>query len=354
MHIIFLLLFHLGLHCQDFGHPRLSSERKLLVEVSDMNDNSPQFSKSIYTANLLENNYIGVDVVQVSAVDLDLAENAEVTYSLPEAPRAYFGVDPETGFITAKASLNREEQAHYRFDVYASDSGTPARTGTAIVELIVMDVNDERPTFLSPTYSFGVGENRPPGERVGKISAQDADSHPYEQFSFSLLDSGSLSDAFSVDRKSGVVMTTRTLDREEQEAYHLVAVVRDDNSPSLSSTTVVMVSVGDVNDCAPVFVQPEDDFAVLVSNLAARGHVVTSVKAVDPDVLDNARISYSLEDGEDPGLFAIDRARGLITLTRGFHGDVDNRVSASAIKGREKSLKYFSSNWIEIRQLNSK
>lgn len=329
--IITCFRYNLLLSCQDGGQPPLPCVRKLLVEVSDVNDNSPKFSQPVYAADLLENNYIGATVVHVNAVDLDLAENAKITYSLPDAPRAYFGVDPDTGLISAKAALNREEQAHYRFDVYASDSGTPTRTGTAIVELNVLDVNDERPSFLSPTYSFGVGENRPPGERVGKISAKDSDSPPYDQFSFSLLDSGSLSDAFAVDRKLGIVTTTRTLDREDQDAYHLVAVVRDDNSATLSSTTVVMVTVGDVNDCAPVFIQPEDDFAVLVSNRAARGHVVTSVKAVDPDMGDNARISYSLDDGEDPELFAIDRARGLITLTRGFHGDVDNRVSTSTI-----------------------
>lgn len=309
------------------------------MEIGDVNDNSPQFLVTSYTAELHENNYVGYAIVQVAAFDLDIGDNAKVTYVMGEENRGsrHFGVDRRTGSVTAKVSLDRENQSRYRFVVLAVDGGTPQRTGTATVEVAVLDVNDERPVFAAASYSLAVRENQRAGERVGRVSAEDADSPPYDRFSFFLLESGSPSDAFMVDPISGQISTIRTLDREDQEAYHLVAVARDDNSPSLSSTSVVMVTVNDVNDCAPVFRRPVDDdddddvsnvTVVLVSNFAARGHVVTSVRADDADRGENAVVSYWLEESNGSGLFSVDPQRGLILLTRTLLGREDNGVCA--------------------------
>ena len=80
----------------------------------------------------------------------------------------------------------------------------------------VIDVNDEKPRFLIDVYTFYVVENKPSGTHVGAVSATDADSTPFNQFSFSVLSAGSLSDAFQIDASSGNVFTTRPLDRERQ------------------------------------------------------------------------------------------------------------------------------------------
>lgn len=88
--------------------------------------------------------------------------------------------------------------------------------GEAVLVVNIVDVNDERPSFLADSYSFHVVENSAAGSVVGVVSAHDGDAAPYNQFSLSLLPAGSLSDAFSVDRRDGRLTTTRPLDREQQ------------------------------------------------------------------------------------------------------------------------------------------
>jgi len=80
----------------------------------------------------------------------------------------------------------------------------------------VLDVNDEKPRFLAASYTFHVLENSPAGSVVGVVSARDDDGAPYNEFTLSLLPAGSLSDAFSIDRRNGRLLTTRSLDREQQ------------------------------------------------------------------------------------------------------------------------------------------
>ena len=86
----------------------------------------------------------------------------------------------------------------------------------ALLIVNVIDVNDERPRFLASSYSFHVLENQAAGSLVGVVSARDDDGAPYNQLSLSLLPGGSLSDAFSIDRRDGRLLTTRPLDRERQ------------------------------------------------------------------------------------------------------------------------------------------
>ena len=159
-------------------------------------------------------------------------------------------------------------------------------TGTAKLVVTVLDVNDERPMFQAPAYSLGLEENQAPGFEVGKVGAVDADQAPFNRMSFYFQPGGSLSDAFAIDRKSGRIVTTRSLDREQQDVYHLVTVARDDDAPSLSSSASVTIYVMDLNDNRPVFVQPTGEVigsgdnttaVVVVSNQALRGAVATQV-----------------------------------------------------------------------------
>ena len=154
---------------------------------------------------------------------------------------------------------------------------------TATVSVTIHDVNDEKPYFLAPAYSLGLEENQPSGYEVGTLSAHDADDAPFNEYSYELLPAGSLSDAFSLDRKSGRIVTTRPLDREVQSVYQLVAIARDDDvSLLLSSTATVTVHVMDRNDNRPLFDEPFNDGNTTIVHLLGaeakqRGAVVAQV-----------------------------------------------------------------------------
>ena len=156
-------------------------------------------------------------------------------------------------------------------------------TASASVSITIHDVNDEKPRFLAPAYSLGLEENQPAGYEVGTLTAHDADDPPYNEISYELVPAGSLSDAFSIDRKSGRIVTTRPLDREVQSVYQLVAVARDDAARLvLSSTATVTIHVMDRNDNRPVFIEPFNDNNTTIVHLSSvdasqRGAVVTQV-----------------------------------------------------------------------------
>lgn len=150
-----------------------------------------------------------------------------------------------------------------------------------MVAVNIQDVNDEAPRFLSSAYSLGLEENRPPGYEVGILSATDADEYPFNSFSFSLLPSGSFSDAFVIDARSGRITTTRSLDREEQEYFYMTALVSDVNAQTLCNTAGVTVYVMDINDNQPSFVvsgvKNVTNVATRISNQARIGTVIMQV-----------------------------------------------------------------------------
>jgi len=264
-----------------------------------------------------------------------------------------FEVDPDTGTVTASAVLDREVMSRYRMRVRAVDCGSPTPlTGTAVLIINVDDVDDERPQFLSATYSFQVAENQPRGTEVGRLMAVDADSASHGRFYFRLrkIDGGHDVKTFEINQRSGTIVTSKPLDREDRASHALVAEVfeveLDDDDENvrrhsessavlgaLNSTTVVTVHVLDVNDNSPVFVLPEpetesrSEAVIAVSNVARRGSVVARLTAVDADDDDNALVTYSIVVGNDQELFHIDAHSGEIIADVDFTGNSDNQVN---------------------------
>ena len=353
--------YDIELVCTDHGQPAQVSVRQLTVDVTDVNDVSPQFDRSVYVADILENNFVGALVAQLNATDADSGANGRIVYGIENDGGAggVFEVDPDTGAVTARAVLDREAISRYRMRVRAVDCGSPTPlTATAVLIINVLDVDDERPQFLSDIYSFHVAENQPRGTEVGRLLAVDADSPSHGRFYFRLkqMDGGHDVQAFEIDQKSGGVITTKPLDREHRDSHVLVAEVfevehDDDDSDenvrhhsaasssaaiALNSTAIITVQVLDVNDNSPVFVLPgaeissetgsRSEAVITVSNVARRGSVVATLMAVDMDDGDNALVTYSIVDS-DHKLFRIDAQSGDIIADVDFAGDTDNQVN---------------------------
>jgi hypothetical protein len=167
----------------------------------------------------------------VKATDKDQGQNAELVYSLVAASNSGVGIDPgpfeidpSTGVIRVRQSVDREQQSDYRFSVRVVDLGGSGLESTASIRVTVLDVNDEAPHFRSSIYSVGIDENQPAGSEVAVLEAIDNDAPPFDRFTFDLMPGGSLSDAFRLDETSGRLVTTRSLDREEQDVCCLVII----------------------------------------------------------------------------------------------------------------------------------
>jgi len=230
-------------------------------------------------------------------------------------------VDSETGVVTATRSFDREHATHaLRFLVVASDRGRPlSRSATATAVVTVIDVNDEAPVFVDAPadgYEFHVTENARPGTVVGRVMARDADHGRNAIVAYTLsgpVDDKDCAAAFEMDRVTGEITTTRTLDREERSSYKLIVTATDGASPPLDSVINVLVRVDDENDHQPQFIfdpgydQVEVDgtvtseldvdvlmLAVAVSPRLPPGSVVASLRAVDADADVNGQLIYRL------------------------------------------------------------
>ncbi len=79
------------------------------LKVGDVNDNPPVFALATYQAEVRESAGVGASVLEVSASDQDVGENARITYSLtPSKFDDWFEIDSETGLITSLAGLDCE------------------------------------------------------------------------------------------------------------------------------------------------------------------------------------------------------------------------------------------------------
>ena len=165
----------------------MTSSAKLRVDVSDVNDHVPTFSQARYSVDIVENKPPDILPIHVNASDPDQGDNARIEYSLSVADLSCFEINRFTGVISSRISFDRERMSRYRLTVYASDHGRPSLTGTVQVEINIVDVNDERPEFVSNSYLLSLKENQPAGTLAGAISVVDADSPPFNRFTLRIL-----------------------------------------------------------------------------------------------------------------------------------------------------------------------
>nr|CAH7769494.1 unnamed protein product [Callosobruchus chinensis] len=226
-----------------------TDEAQVIVTVQDGND-PPEFLQNHYEAEISEGAKIGTKVITVKAVDKDVrTQNNQFSYTIINGNiERVFKIDPQTGDIQTERNLDRETIPHYSLVIGAIDTGVPPQTGTATVNIQVGDINDNGPIFEPPEIVAHVMENQPPNTRVITLSAKDPDLPPNgAPFTYRLI-GGKHKDYVKINKHSGVVVTTRMIDREVTPVLNIVIEVEDSGSPRLRSKHNVNIEVQDDND----------------------------------------------------------------------------------------------------------
>ncbi|KAM3612809.1 uncharacterized protein V6R79_015001 [Siganus canaliculatus] len=256
----------------DCGEPPLSTVKTLSVQVSDVNDNRPNFSQNPFELYLIENNVPGAAIFSVSAADNDLNENAAIIYNIVRGDvlqndmTSFLNVNPDNGQITALKSFDFETVKTFQFKVVASDSGTPSLSSNVTVNVFILDQNDNAPVILYPLSSNGSAEgleeiprNVNAGHLVTKVRAYDADIgyNGWLLFSLQQVTDHSL---FALDRYTGQIRTLRSFTETDEAEHKLLILVKDNGNVSLSATATVIVKV----------VEPKEAFAASDVKSAAK------------------------------------------------------------------------------------
>ncbi|XP_066572838.1 protocadherin gamma-C5-like [Amia ocellicauda] len=292
-------IHHLTLTAVDGGKPARSGTTEIIVQVLDINDNAPQFEQPLYKIALSENTVTGTLAVEVKAKDLDEGPNGEILYSFgdhtPEIVQKLFEVKPHTGEIVVKDMIDYEQSKAYKFDVRARDNGNPQMEEHCRVHVEITDINDNAPEIVLTSLPSPMLENASIGTVVALISAKDLDSGDNGKVNLQIPPGSpfKLKPSFSNHYD---LITDALLDREMFPEYNIDILAIDSGSPPLSTKTSVKVNILDVNDNPPLFSQ--SSYVEYITENEAPGKILCSVSASDPDLGDNAKISYSILDSK--------------------------------------------------------
>ncbi|NXP59522.1 PCDGK protein, partial [Chloropsis cyanopogon] len=341
------------------------------VEIQDINDNDPVFPSSQARLEISESVVAGARFPLESAQDPDVGINSLQTYQLSANPN--FALDVQTRVdgskyaeLVLEKELDREEQRELNLVLTALDGGSPPRSAHVQIHIDVVDANDNAPVFNQSTYKASVRENTPSGTLVARISAYDLDDGPNGDivYSFSSHTPAKVRELFALDSATGELRVKGQLDYEETKLYEIYLQAKDkgavpgvahckvlvevvdvnDNAPEVTVTSVyspvpedaapgtvvallsvtdldshdnglhILVQVSDVNDNAPRSSQASYDVYVPENNMP--GIPILNVSATDPDLGRNARLSYTLLQGDTAfgHLFSINQENGTLYL----------------------------------------
>ncbi|XP_053312733.1 protocadherin-16 [Spea bombifrons] len=297
----------------------------LILTLQDVNDNSPEFSQSLYQVTVMEHTPAGSPLVTITATDRDSGDNGRITYRVLSSGSRAIHIHPDNGTLFTMQNMELDPKwPLVDVLVEARDHGSPSLASIVTVQILVMDVNDHSPTFPQSEYSASVPEDLPVGSTILIVEASDADLNEENSgLDYTIL-SGNVGNAFQIQsgmrfwngrfQRIGSIILTDSLDFEATSLYNLTLGATDRGVPQMSHSVPVLITILDVNDNPPVFPRPE--YSVLLSEAAPVGAEVLRVLAQDSDSGNNGVVHYSITSGDESHLFQINEATGAIKLAR--------------------------------------
>ena len=260
------------------------------LSIIDINDNTPTFPSDSIEISVKENIQPDSIIYGLRAEDGDSGDKGLITYSLQGTSR-FFQVDSRSGDVRLTSSLDYESQKRHTFVVRAADSGSPSKTSSVQINIVVQDVNDNFPSFGQNVYTVDLDEDTTINTRFLQVTATDMDTGSNGLVTYSLQQSA-YSHIFGIFANDGFLYNKVNLDREKMEQYVIMVVATDNGIPTKSSTAEIRINILDANDNTPTFV--EDSYHFFVSENLPADIRVGSVHATDSDQRDNDQLRYSI------------------------------------------------------------
>ncbi|XP_055015295.1 protocadherin gamma-A11-like isoform X7 [Boleophthalmus pectinirostris] len=318
-----LKIYEIDVEATDRGG--LSDSSKVIIELNDINDNSPTIRMISKSDSISENSPSETVVAVMNVHDPDSEENGKIHCVINKNVPFSVSYSANNLYnIITDSELDRERDSNYSITVTCSDEGVPSLSSSVTLTLHISDVNDNAPVFDRSSYEAYIVENNSPGLSIFTVKATDADWNQNARVSYILEDSSvngvPVSSYVSVSADSGVIHAVRSFDYEQIKDFRFCVKAQDGGSPPLSSNVTVKILVQDQNDNAPQVLYPVQTGGSLVAEMVPRsadvGYLVTKVVAVDVDSGQNAWLSYKLQKAADRALFEVGLQNGEIRTIR--------------------------------------
>ncbi|XP_010900816.2 protocadherin alpha-C2 isoform X1 [Esox lucius] len=328
------------------------------VEIGDTNDNAPHFPRDEYQLEITESVLPGSRFPIENALDPDVGSNSVRLYRL--SPNEHFALDSNKPSLNSKhielvlkKPLDRELAPYHKFILTAADGGTPAKTGSAQINVRVLDTNDNIPLFDSSVYKVKLLENSPKDTLVIKLNATDLDEGTNGEvyYSFSSYTPERVRQMFSMDSNTGEIRVRSNVDYEETTSYEMYIQAMDRGPGAVAAHCKVVVEVVDVNDNVPEIVL--SSLSSPVREDARADTVVALVSVTDRDSGNNKQVSLEIP----PGLpFKIKSFRNYYTLVTSAFLDRETtaayNVTLSATDGGAPPLSSQKTIQVDVADVN--
>ncbi|KAM7000077.1 protocadherin alpha-8-like isoform 11-T11 [Tautogolabrus adspersus] len=317
--------FEIRVQARDGASSPLTSHAKLLIEVIDVNDNAPEITVTSLLNTVKEDASIGTAIALVSVFDKDGGKNGmvnckisnDVPFKLESNYKNYYS-------LVVDGPLDRERTSQYNISITATDEGSPPLSSTSVINVLISDVNDNKPLFTENIINVFVKENSPVGEVIKTVTATDADISQNGQVSYSFLHNNSnslpLSTMININSETGDIVSLQSFNYEELKTFQFKVQATDSGVPPLSSNVTVNVLILDENDNNPTILAPYSEHGSVNSEnipySAEAGYFVAKIRAVDSDSGYNALLSYHLSEHKGNNLFRIGTSTGEIRTKR--------------------------------------
>ncbi|XP_029021467.1 cadherin-related family member 2 isoform X2 [Betta splendens] len=319
---------------------RASATATVLIDIIDVNDNPPEFYKCDDSCVKASDFAVEVPeqlpgIISLGMTVIDLDKIAGTNLILEGEYKNVFSVEPSTIAVSRSIVqllikqpqiLDYEKIQQMILQVIAIDQGNARYRSTATVTINIKDTNDNSPIFPMDTYRLKVAEHSPEGTVLATITAEDPDTMDQDQLVYTLLPE-SIKQYFDVEPQSGTVYVKNPdlLDREIRSLYSATLQAKDtDGKPG---TTVLEITLTDINDQRPVF--NRDPYQFFVKEGERLTETIQATDADDPET-DNSKIVYGVLPGKYSNNFTIDPDTGVLTNS----GELDREALNPDLNGR--------------------
>ncbi|XP_007565853.1 protocadherin gamma-A6-like [Poecilia formosa] len=270
----------------------------LVLDVADINDNSPVFATGNVKLDLVESTVLGRRFPLESAHDPDLGTNSIREYKLSH--NDHFALEMSTQIngntypeLVLKRQLDREAKAEHVLEINGIDGGKPVRSGTAFIHINVLDANDNVPVFSQNVYKASVPENSVIGTLITTLNATDLDEGIYGEITYSLSHlSDKMGGHIEVSPLTGEVRVAGVIDYEEASSHELGIQAKDGGGQA--SHCKLVIDVIDLNDNEPVI--EIKSASANVAEDAKVGTMVALINIYDLDTGSSGRVTCSIPD----------------------------------------------------------
>lgn len=330
--------FNLKIRATDNGAVPLSSEAYVFINVTDVNDNPPDFVIPQYEATLDEMAKCGHIVIKIQGSDPDSRDLNNLKYKILSGNEGrYFNINESSGIISFSNVCKRNLDPYYNLTVAVSDG---VFQNTARVNIDMMNTNRHSPHFKQSVYEAELAENAEAGTRVIRLAAIDPDDGPYGSVDYTIINKFA-DERFAIDG-NGQIVTTQSLDRENPtQRVIAIKVMAKDGGGKVAFCTVKII-LTDENDNVPQF--KASQYQVSIQSTVNKGSPVIQIIAYDADDGKNADVTYTVDEGTEvtEDIIEINPFTGVVSVKESLVG-MENKIFNFKVKARDGSLPFYNS-----------